>query len=163
MRADDVIRDAESAGDIAAARHLFEEYAASIGVDLCFQHFAEELAGLPGDYSPPRGCLLIATHGAQPVGCAALRALPGDDAIGEVKRLYVQPRGRGTGLGRRLAQAVIERARSIGYRELKLDTLADMTKARALYASLGFRECAPYYDNPLPGVTYLSLSLVSEA
>ena len=162
MRADDVIRDANGAGDITSARHLFEEYAASIGVDLCFQNFADELAGLPGDYAPPRGCLLIATHGAQPVGCVALRPLVGDDAIGEVKRLYVQPRGRGTGLGRRLAQAVIERARSIGYRELKLDTLADMTEARALYASLGFRECAPYYDNPLPGVTYMSRSLVSE-
>ncbi len=162
MRADDVIRDAVGAGDIAAARQLFEEYAASIGVDLCFQHFAEELAGLPGAYAPPRGCLLIATHGTSPVGCAALRALAGDDAIGEVKRLYVQPRGRGTGLGRRLAQAVIERARAIGYRGHRLDTLADMTQARALYTSLGFRECAPYYDNPLPGVTYLSLSLVSE-
>jgi GNAT superfamily N-acetyltransferase len=162
VRADDVIRDAEGPGDIAAARHLFEEYAASIGVDLCFQHFAEELAGLPGDYAPPRGCLLIATHGAQPVGCAALRPLAGAGAIGEVKRLYVQPCGRGTGLGRRLAQAVIERARSIGYRELRLDTLADMTQARTLYASLGFRECAPYYDNPLPGVRYLSLRLLAE-
>lgn len=159
MRADDVIRDAESAGDIAAARHLFEEYAASIGVDLCFQHFAEELAGLPGEYSPPRGCLLIATHGAQPVGCAALRALPGDDAIGEVKRLYVQPRGRGTGLGRRLAQAVIERARSIGYRELKLDTLERMVDARRLYEGVGFRRCAPYYVNPLPDVVYMALPL----
>jgi GNAT superfamily N-acetyltransferase len=162
VRADDVIRDALGADDIAAARRLFEDYAASIGVDLCFQNFAAELAGLPGDYSPPRGCLLIATQGGQPVGCAALRPLAADDAIGEVKRLYVEPRGRGRGLGRRLAQAVIERARSIGYRELKLDTLADMTQARALYASLGFRECAAYYDNPLPGVRYLSLGLVAE-
>jgi len=162
VHADYVIRDAQGASDIAAARRLFEEYAASIGVDLCFQHFAEELAGLPGDYSPPRGSLLIATHGEHAVGCAALRPLTGDDAIGEMKRLYVEPRGRGSGLGRRLAQAVIERARTIGYRELKLDTLADMTEARALYASLGFRDCAPYYDNPLPGVTYLSLSLAAE-
>ena len=163
MRADDVIRDADGAGDIAAVRDLFEEYAASIGVDLCFQHFAEELGGLPGDYSPPRGCLLLAMQDERPVGCVALRPLDGDGAVGEVKRLYVQPRGRGTGLGRRLAQAVIERARSMDYHELKLDTLAGMTQARALYASLGFRECAAYYDNPLPGVAYLSLSLVSEA
>ena len=162
MHADHVIRDAQGTADIAVARRLFEEYAASIGVDLCFQHLGEELAGLPGDYSPPLGCLLIATHGERAVGCVALRPLAGEDPIGEVKRLYVQPRGRGSGLGRRLARAVIERARRIGYRELKLDTLADMTQARALYASLGFRECAPYYDNPLPGVTYLSLSLVSE-
>ena len=161
MRADDVIRDARGAGDVAAARQLFEEYAASIGVDLCFQNFAQELADLPGDYAPPRGCLLLATLGADVIGCVALRPLAGDD-IGEVKRLYVRPSGRGTGLGRRLAQAVIERARLLGYRELKLDTLADMTQARALYASLGFRECAPYYANPLPGVAYLSLGLVAE-
>ena len=142
-------------------RALFEEYAASIGVDLCFQGFADELASLPGAYAPPRGCLLLAGP-EQPVGCVALRPVAGaggESPIGEMKRLYVKPGARGEGVGRALALAVVERARECGYRELKLDTLASMTQARALYASLGFRECAAYYDNPLCGVTYMSLAL----
>jgi ribosomal protein S18 acetylase RimI-like enzyme len=157
-----VIRDARGVADVAAARRLFEEYAAALGVDLCFQNFAQELAELPGEYAPPRGCLLLAGDG-QPIGCVALRPLAGtpgaDGPTGEVKRLYVQPQGRGTGLGRALALAVLERARAIGYAELKLDTLATMTSAHALYQSLGFRECAPYYRNPLPGVVYMALRL----
>jgi putative acetyltransferase len=103
VRADDVIRDAEGAGDIAAARRLFEEYAASIGVDLCFQHFAEELGGLPGDYSPPRGCLLLAMQDERPVGCVALRPLDGDGAVGEVKRRASTPPRAG---GARVSAAV---------------------------------------------------------
>ena len=154
-----VIRDAHGGADIAAVRRLFREYADGLQVDLCFQNFAQELANLPGDYAPPRGCLLLALRDAEPIGCAALRAL-GDAPDGaEVKRLYVQPNGRGLGLGRALARAVIERARMIGYRELKLDTLATMREARSLYASLGFRECAPYYPNPLAGTTYMALPL----
>ena len=153
-----LIREAHGAQDMRVIRTLFEEYAASIGVDLCFQNFAEELASLPGAYAPPRGCLLLAERDG-PVGCVALRPLDPDVHVGEVKRLYVRPRGRGAGVGRALALALIERARACGYRELKLDTLATMGEARALYASLGFRPCAPYYDNPLPGVAYLALAL----
>jgi putative acetyltransferase len=162
LRTDVVIRDARDPADFAAARHLFEEYAAALGVDLCFQNFAHELATLPGDYAPPRGCLLLAGVG-RPVGCVALRELAGrgSAAGGEVKRLYVQPTVRGARVGHALAVAVIERARAIGYRTLKLDTLATMTQAQALYASLGFRECAPYYHNPLPDVVYMSLDLTS--
>lgn len=158
------IREASGRDDMHVVRMLFEEYAASIGVDLCFQGFAQEVASLPGAYAPPRGRLLMAER-EQAVGCIALRPLAMDDSarIGEVKRLYVRPGARGLQVGRRLALAVIARARACGYRELKLDTLASMTAARALYASLGFRPCAPYYDNPLPGVSYLALELGSEA
>jgi putative acetyltransferase len=161
-----VIRDAHGSADVAVARALFEEYAASLAVDLCFQNFADELATLPGDYTPPDGCLLLAVAGATPAGCVALRpiheaapAVHGRGRAGEIKRLYVRAAARGGGLGRALALAVIERARAIGYGELKLDTLATMTEARALYASLGFRECAPYYRNPLPGTAYMGLAL----
>ena len=150
------LHDAEGSHDVATTRALFEEYAAALGVDLCFQGFAEELASLPGAYASPRGCLLLAERDA-PVGCVALRPLAA--GIGEVKRLYVRPSARGEGVGALLARAIIERARTCGYRELKLDTLPTMTAAHALYVSLGFRRCAPYYDNPLPGVTYMSLAL----
>jgi GNAT superfamily N-acetyltransferase len=157
LPADIVIRDAGPA-DIAVVRALFEEYAASLDVDLCFQNFAQELVALPGDYAPPRGCLLLAERDALPLGCCALRPLhdaAGD--LGEVKRLFVRPQARGSGLGRSLARMVIERAKTIGYRTLKLDTLATMNEARMLYESLGFRACAPYYRNPLPGTIYMEL------
>lgn len=158
-----VIRDARVPDEIATARSLFEEYAAWLDVDLCFQDFAGELARLPGDYAAPRGCLLFAEMGDAIVGCAALRPLASQpESVGEVKRLYVRPQARGTGAGRRLAEAVIARARAIGYTELKLDTLATMDAARALYRSLGFRECAAYYVNPVPGVMYMSLPLRDE-
>lgn len=157
MRADIVIDDARGADDIAAAKCLFEAYAASLDVDLCFQNFAHELATLPGDYAPPTGCLLLARVRDEAVGCVALRPL--GSGTGEIKRLYVDRTWHGAGIGRALANAVIARARAIGYDEVKLDTLATMRAARALYASLGFRECTPYYDNPLPGVAYMSLAL----
>lgn len=156
----ELIRRAVTAPEIAQARALFEEYAASIGVDLCFQNFAEELATLPGAYAPPGGTLLLAGSLDAPLGCAALRPLPsGDYATGEVKRLYVQPGARGSGLGRALALRVIADARAIGYRELKLDTLPTMAAARELYASLGFRECEAYYHNPVGGTVYMKLVL----
>lgn len=156
------IRDAESGADISAVRQLFEAYADSLDVDLCFQNFAQELAELPGDYAPPRGVLLIAEQHAEAIGCVGLRPLPDEaqpDHVGEVKRLYVVPHARGSRLGRALMRALIARAKALGYRELKLDTLATMTSAQALYASLGFRECAPYYDNPLPGTRYMAFAL----
>jgi len=155
-----VIRDARERDEIGIVRAMFEEYAASLDVDLCFQHFDEELAQLPGYYAPPRGCVLLAETSEGIAGCVALRPLSTNDGdIGEVKRLYVRPVARGSGAGRALAEAVIERARAIGYGEIKLDTLATMDAARGLYASLGFAECPAYYVNPLPGVTYMSLPL----
>jgi putative acetyltransferase len=149
------IRQAASPVDFAHARALFEEYAAWLGVDLCFQGFAEELATLPGAYAPPRGRLLLAGPQSNPTGCIALRPLS-EPGIGEVKRLYVRPAARGTGLGEALVQALMHDARAIGYRELKLDTLDRMSDALRLYGRLGFAACAPYYHNPLPGVVYLS-------
>lgn len=155
-----VIRDARMPDEVSVVRALFEEYAASLDVDLCFQDFARELAELPGDYAPPRGCLLVADEGTRAIGCVALRALAdADPAVGEVKRLYLGPAARGRGIGRALAKAVIARGVALGYHTLKLDTLATMTEARALYGSLGFRACAPYYRNPLPGVAYMELAL----
>jgi putative acetyltransferase len=151
---------------MAQARALFLEYAQWLGVDLCFQSFDAELAGLPGDYAPSRGRLLLAGASGIAFGCIALRPLdaighPAATAsrVGEVKRMYVQPAQRGQRWGHRLGEALIADARSIGYHELKLDTLAWMTPARALYAELGFHECAPYYENPLPDVVYMSLHL----
>jgi putative acetyltransferase len=148
------------------ARALFLEYATWLDVDLCFQGFDAELAALPGAYAPPSGRLLLAGARGPAFGCVALRPLDAatHDAAnapraGEVKRLYVQPGQRGRRWGHRLAEAVIAEAVGIGYRELKLDTLAWMTPARALYAELGFRECRPYYVNPLPDVVYMSLQL----
>ena len=163
MSGDDLIRPAATPAAVAAARALFEEYAAALAVDLCFQGFAQELATLPGAYAPPRGCLLLAGPLEHPAGCVALRPLPGADAastlVGEVKRLYVRPAARGTGMGGALVRAAIAQARASGYRELKLDTLASMTAARALYGALGFRECAAYYHNPLGGTVYMALQL----
>lgn len=156
----ELIRRAVTPAQIAQARALFEEYAASIGVDLCFQNFSDELASLPGAYAPPRGTLLLAGPDARPSGCAALRPLPaGAPDVGEVKRLYVRTDARGSGLGRALALQILADARVAGYRELKLDTLPTMAAARALYASLGFRECAAYYHNPVGGTVYMTLAL----
>jgi len=165
-----VIRQATTPEDIARARALFVEYAAWLGVDLCFQGFDEELATLPGAYAPRAGRLLLAGGPEGAIGCIALRPLAADagrgseaddgvPAAGEVKRLYVRPEGRNGGWGRKLAEALIADARTIGYRELKLDTLEWMSAARKLYSSLGFAECAPYYRNPLPGVVYMARTL----
>jgi GNAT superfamily N-acetyltransferase len=153
-----LIRDADSAADVAHARSLFEEYAAWLAVDLCFQGFAEELSTLPGAYAPPRGRLLLAGPPDAPVGCIALRPLP-EPGVGEVKRLYVRPAARGTGVGCALVEAILREARSIGYRELKLDTLEWMSDARRLYGRLGFAQCPAYYHNPLPGAVYMRLAL----
>jgi ribosomal protein S18 acetylase RimI-like enzyme len=148
---------AAGAADIPACRELFLEYEKAIGVSLCFQGFAAEVAGLPGDYVPPRGGLWLATAGDAIAGCVALRPLGAREA--EVKRLYVRTAFRGLGLGRRLALLVIETARSFGYETLKLDTLPTMTEAQRLYGELGFVDTAPYNDNPIAKVRFMSYAL----
>ena len=165
------VYSAATPGDIGLARALFVEYARWLKVDLCFQGFDRELATLPGTYAPPAGRLLLAGAPQQAFGCIALRPLEGSPGsgpgsarlgatgIGEVKRLYVQPANRSGGWGRLLAETLIADARAIGYTGFKLDTLDWMSDARKLYAKLGFRECAPYYDNPTPGVVYMALGL----
>lgn len=152
-----VIRPA-LAGDLDTVRALFRAYEEDTALDLCFQGFEAELAALPGKYAPPRGRLFLAESGdGAAIGCIALRPL--DEDICEMKRLFVTPSARGSGLGRALAIAVLDAAREIGYRAMRLDTLQQMQAAQALYRSLGFVEIAPYYDNPLAGVVYMEAVL----
>ena len=155
------IRIAACPADIAAVRNLFQEYARWLGEDLCFQGFEQELASLPGNYAAPHGRLFLASVAAarrgEPAGCIALRRF--DARSGEVKRLYVRPGQRGCGLGARLARLAIEAAREAGYERLVLDTLYRMDDAVSLYRSLGFREIAAYYDNPIQGALYFGLDL----
>jgi len=139
-------------------RELFREYQRSLGVDLCFQSFEQELAGLPGDYAPPRGRLYLAVEEDGLAGCVALR--PIDHNRCEMKRLFVRPNYQGRGIGRALADAIIRDAREVGYQELLLDTLPSMTTAIAMYRRMGFHEIAPYRHNPVPGALYMSLDLL---
>ena len=143
-----MIRSAQ-AEDIPEVRTLFQEYADSLGVDLCFQNFARELAELPGNYET----ILLVPNAA----CVALRPLSPE--IGEMKRLYVRPQYRGQGLGRQLTEAIISQARVKGYRSLRLDTLPQLQTAIAMYRRLGFREIDPYNSNPVPGVLFMELTL----
>ena len=144
-----------------AARALFREYAAGLGVDLCFQNFEAELAALPGDYAAPQGALLLAWVDGELAGCGAFRPLTDVDYANacEMKRLYVRRAFRRFGLGRLLAQALIDGAMQAGYSAMLLDTLDDMEAARGLYATLGFVEVPPYYFNPIPGAHYLKVDL----
>ncbi|MBB1599736.1 GNAT family N-acetyltransferase [Variovorax sp. UMC13] len=180
---DIVLITPHAADELDALRAVFTEYAGGLGIDLSFQNFAEELAALPGDYAEPRGALLLAlvaatdipaapehrptmlrlADGRQAVvaGCCALRPLDSadDPNAAEMKRLYVRPGFRGLGLGRRLAEAILDAARTAGYACVLLDTLDDMESARTLYEDLGFVEVPPYYHNPIPGSHYLKVEL----
>ena len=183
------IISAETGEALHEASVLFREYSASLGIDLSFQDFGQELATLPGNYAPPTGRLFLATWGEPPsasgasaesrkslsstsstfsasfnssasatsAGCIALRKFAGK--ICEMKRLYVRPQFRGHGVGRALAEAVIQAAREIGYRRMRLDTLPQMTQAQALYLNLGFHEIPPYRHNPIPGTRFFELAL----
>ena len=144
-----------------AIRALFREYGASLGVDLEFQGFETELSSLPGEYVEPLGCLLLATVDGEPAGCCALRRFVDADYAdaSEMKRLFVRKAFRGFGLGRQLAEAVLDAARRAGYRCVLLDTLDEMESARALYEELGFEEIPPYYHNPIAGAHYLKANL----
>lgn len=155
--ADITINEARFPEHVEVVREIFREYAAGLGVDLCFQGFEAELADLPGKYAAPRGRLLLAWCDGQAVGCVALR--PQEGAAGEMKRLYVRPAARGLGLGRRLVDVVCAMARQAGYERLRLDTLPSMTAAQVMYAARGFRSIAPYIANPVPGARYLELDL----
>ena len=154
-----VIESVTSDPLLGTVRELFREYQLSLGIDLSFQDFEEELAGLPGKYAPPLGRLYIAFIDDAPAGCIALRPLGQEQC--EMKRLYVRPLFRGQDLGRQLAHKAIEEAREIGYTQMYLDTLPTMAAAQGLYRSLGFRPVAPYRFNPIEGAQYMRLDLES--
>jgi ribosomal protein S18 acetylase RimI-like enzyme len=151
------IVDGHGVEHVATVRTLFEEYGDSLDVDLAFQDFDRELAELPGDYAPPAGRLLLALDDEEAAGCVALR--PFEPGVCEMKRLYVRRAHRGTGLGRRLAEAIVDAGREAGYERMRLDTLPTMTAARDLYRSLGFVEIEAYRSNPVHGTTYFELAL----
>lgn len=153
--------DAATPALLDATRGIFREYAEQLGVDLCFQNFDAELAGLPGDYAPPAGALLLVFVDGELAGCGGFRPLPESDYPNacEMKRLYVRRAFRRFGLGRLMAQELMDRALQAGYSSMLLDTLDDMEAARGLYSALGFEEIPPYYFNPLPGSHYLRAEL----
>jgi ribosomal protein S18 acetylase RimI-like enzyme len=153
------ITPVRTADDLAATTALFRTYASSLGLDLSYQNFDEEFESMPGKYAPPNGALLLARDdNGKPVGCVGLRPIEPDGCC-EMKRLYVAPEGRGSGLGKQLVDTMIAEARRIGYREMVLDTLPSMTAAIALYRSAGFEDTAPYYETPVAGTIFMRRAL----
>ncbi len=155
-----VLAEAVSPADLAAVKALFVEYQAWLGVDLCFQDFEAELATLPGRYAPPAGRLILARDTAGGVA-GGVGMWPLEPGVCEMKRLYMRPPWRGSGIGRRLAEAIVDAAREAGHARMRLDTLARLTQAVALYRSMGFVEIPPYYDSPLDAVLYMELDLTA--
>jgi putative acetyltransferase len=151
------IQVADTRERLADAHALFLSYQESLGISLCFQGFGEELATLPGRYSSPAGRLYVAYDGALAVACVAMR--PQGDGACEMKRLFVTPAARGHGLARRLVDRIVEDARGLGYTCMRLDTLPSMAEAQALYVAMGFRDIAPYTDNPVQGARFMELTL----
>ena len=149
---------AASPKDLLWARELFREYAATLGFALDFQGFEEEMAALPGEYAEPRGTIVLAFAGEEPVGCVALRPLE-EAGVCEMKRMYGRPAARGRGLGRMLGERVMDDARARGYHVMRLDTIDTMMPAIALYEDLGFRTIEPYRFNPIPGALYFEADL----
>ncbi len=157
MQRNITIETPHGAADIAAVKALFLEYAQSLDFSLCFQGFDQEMATFPAKYSPPKGGLLLAKVDGVPAGAVGVwQQAPG---VCEMKRLYLKPEFRGLDLGRRLAEGIVEEGRRLGYRAIRLDTLKSMVAARALYATMGFVEVEPYYDNPMAGAVYMELPL----
>ena len=153
----EVIRSASTDAEFARARVLFEEYAAGLAIDLCFQGFSQELDTLSRMYGPPRGVLLLAEIQDMAAGCAAVRAL--DDITCELKRVYVRPDFRGTGLGRRITESALQAARDLGYQRIRLDTLPQMQAAQRLYEDLGFRDIPAYHGVPMAGQRFMEADL----
>ena len=153
------INTVSTAKEIEAASALFRAYAEALGIDLSFQNFEEELRSLPGKYAPPKGALLLArrTEG-EPLGCVAMRPMS-EDGCCEMKRLYVAPAARGSGVDLALVEAIVWAARDAGYREMRLDTLPTMTTALWLYERQGFVRIGPYYDTPIAGTVFLAKQL----
>lgn len=151
------IIEAITAEQIEVSAQLFREYQTQLNVDLCFQGFEQELATLPGKYASPTGAILLAIHEGDTIGCVAVRPIEGDSC--EMKRLYVRDQYRGLSAGRKLTEAIIDKARALGYKKMQLDTLQRLDRAISLYAKLGFVETKPYYDNPLNEVVYWELLL----
>lgn len=154
-----LIQPATTPDDLTQLASLFEAYAKSLNIDLSFQDFTTELSNLPGKYGPPSGVLLLARQRdtTKAIGCIGLRPL--DTEVCEIKRLYVAPQGRGSGLGMALVKQVIEEARRIGYKSMRLDTLGSMKEAQGLYKRLRFVEREAYYDTPIEGTVFLELDL----
>lgn len=155
-----IVQVKEKDESIENIKELFKEYASSLGFDLSFQDFEEELSNLPGDYSAPQGCLLIAIHNDKISGCVSLRAI--DDNICEMKRLYVKPEFRGFGIGKKLALAIIEKGKDLGYKYMRLDTIEFMEQAIKLYERLGFYDIEAYRYNPIKGTRFMELNLMKD-
>jgi len=152
---------AETAQQLGWARRLIEEYVASLPVDVSYEHVPEECARLPGEYAPPLGELLLAMEGGEPVGCVALRPMDGETC--EMKRVFLRPEWRRQGIGRALTEAILQAARRIGYRRIRLDTIPALKPAIALYRSMGFRVVAPYRVIPTSCAFFMELNLAQSS